>query len=64
MDVREELEQDILTTARDIPSGATPDLLSRHPRDEVMAAISELFSEGFVSAVPGEALLHDLEHAD
>ena len=55
--MREELEQDVLTTVRDRAGDATSDLLTRHPRDEVMEAIGELTRDGFVeSRVDGSAV--------
>lgn len=75
--MREDLELDILTTARDMPAIAVDQLATRHPRGEVEDAIRELASDGFVQVREvsgsldvsgltrrGESLLHDLEHAD
>lgn len=79
--MREELELDVLTTVRDRASGAFAELVTRHPRDEVVEAIGELARDGFLVSTSGsdadgphvdaagltrrgEALLHDLEHAD
>lgn len=55
--MREELEQDILTSARDNPSDASAQLITRHPREEVMEAIEELTQEGFLLSYRSEALM-------